>query len=299
MKRLKYLVVALFFVAAVSFVAETASASIPHNARKGGTRISELKKHGPAVKKAGRTHNLKKGRLKAARRTAIKGKKTVPYIYIARKGDTIIKVAGRFSKRARDLRKFNGLKGNSLKPGQKIFLTGKPPGKRGKTYRVLRGYAWETTPAANFARLAEVKKFTASEDLLAGLSMEERLVLFAKKMLHFPYYFGGNGAMGLDCSAYVQKVFSFVGRNIPRSAREQFTLGEAVDREDLEMGDLVFFSTYASFPSHVGIYLGNDLFIHASSVSRKVTINSLEAPYYVRRYIGAKRIMSDDEIAVN
>lgn len=294
MKRFKYLVAALFFVAAVSLVT-AASANIPYKARKGDTRISELKKHGPAVKKAGKTHNLKKGGLKAVRRTAIKGKK----IYIARKGDTITKVAGRFSKRARDLREINGLKGNSLKPGQKIFLTGKPPEKRGKTYRVLRGYAWETTPAANFARLAEVKRFTASEDLLAGLSMEERLVLFAKKMLHFPYYFGGNGAMGLDCSAYVQKVFSFVGRNIPRSAREQFTLGQSVDREDLEMGDLVFFSTYASFPSHVGIYLGNDLFIHASSVSRKVTINSLEAPYYVRRYIGAKRIMSDDEIAVN
>ena len=122
--------------------------------------------------------------------------------------------------------------------------------------------------------------------------MEERMVLFAKKMLHFPYHFGGNGAMGLDCSSYVQKVFGFVGRSIPRSAREQFNLGEAIDREDLEKGDLVFFSTYASFPSHVGIYLGNNLFIHASSASRKVIINSLETPYYFRRYIGAKRILS-------
>jgi len=299
MKRLEYLVPALFFVVAIYFVAATASANVPHNASKDGTRISVVKKHGPAVKESRKTHNLKKSRLKAGQRMAIKGKEHAPHIYTARKGDTIIKVAGHFSKRAKDLKEINGLKGNSLKPGQKILLAGKPSGKRGKTSKMHRGYAWETSSAANFARLKEVRKFTASEDLLAGLSIEERLVLFAKKMLHFPYHFGGNGAMGLDCSAYVQKVFSFVGQSIPRSAREQFNLGETIDREDLEMGDLVFFSTYASFPSHVGIYLGNDLFIHASSVSRQVTINSLETPYYVRRYIGAKRITSDDEIAVN
>jgi peptidoglycan endopeptidase LytE len=62
------------------------------------------------------------------------------------------------------------------------------------------------------------------------------------------------------------------------------------------MGDLVFFKTYASFPSHVGIYLGNNLFIHASSRSRKVTIDSLETPYYFKRFIGAKRFIELKDI---
>jgi len=89
-------------------------------------------------------------------------------------------------------------------------------------------------------------------------------------------------------------VYSFIGQNIPRSAREQFNIGESVDKDDLATGDLVFFRTYASFPSHVGIYLGNNLFIHASSLSKKITIDSLESPYYFRRFIGAKRIIPDD-----
>ena len=114
-------------------------------------------------------------------------------------------------------------------------------------------------------------------------------------MLHLPYKFGGTGSIGLDCSAYVQKVYSLAGFTIPRSAREQFQVGDLVDKKELSIGDLVFFRTYASFPSHVGIYLGNNLFIHASSLSKKVTIDSLEAPYYFRRFIGAKRIAQPED----
>jgi len=100
--------------------------------------------------------------------------------------------------------------------------------------------------------------------------------------------------MGIDCSGYVQKVFGLLDVSLPRTAREQFHIGEPVSKEELSIGDLVFFRTYASFPSHVGIYLGNDLFIHASSRSRKVSIDSLDTPYYVKRFIGAKRLFGDE-----
>jgi cell wall-associated NlpC family hydrolase len=113
-------------------------------------------------------------------------------------------------------------------------------------------------------------------------------------MLHLPYRFGGTGLFGIDCSAFVQRVFGAAGITLPRSAREQFEVGTEIEREDLSAGDLVFFRTYASFPSHVGIYLGNNFFIHASSRSRKVTIDSLDTPYYVRRFIGARRLVGDD-----
>lgn len=126
---------------------------------------------------------------------------------------------------------------------------------------------------------------------LSDMSMQERLVLFAKKLLDIPYRFGGNSLLGIDCSAYVQKVYNVIGVSLPRSAREQFTEGDPVDMEELSIGDLVFFKTYASFPSHVGIYLGNSLFIHASSRSKKVTIDSLDTPYYFKRFIGAKRVI--------
>ena len=76
-----------------------------------------------------------------------------------------------------------------------------------------------------------------------------------------------------------------------------FGLGTEVTREELSLGDLVFFKTYASFPSHVGIYIGNNMFIHASSREKKVRVDSLDAPYYLRKFIGAKRLPLESEEA--
>jgi cell wall-associated NlpC family hydrolase len=112
-------------------------------------------------------------------------------------------------------------------------------------------------------------------------------------MLNIPYRFGGTTLRGIDCSAFVQRVFGLIDLELPRTAREQFRLGERVDRAGLTVGDLVFFRTYASFPSHVGIYLGDSLFIHASSVGRKVTIDSLEQGYYRKRFLGGRRVIEE------
>jgi peptidoglycan endopeptidase LytE len=86
-----------------------------------------------------------------------------------------------------------------------------------------------------------------------------------------------------------------IGINLPRSARQQFKEGELIDKAELSIGDLVFFRTYAPFPSHVGIYLGDNLFIHASSTKKKVTIDNLTTPFYLKRYIGAKRVIETGE----
>jgi hypothetical protein len=77
---------------------------------------------------------------------------------------------------------------------------------------------------------------------------------------------------------------------LPRTAREQFVVGEQVLSSDLKKGDLLFFRTYASFPSHVGIYLGENRMIHASSRDRRVVVSKMDTPYYRSRFIGAKRI---------
>jgi peptidoglycan DL-endopeptidase LytE len=143
-------------------------------------------------------------------------------------------------------------------------------------------------------RIEEVKALSASEEL-AKKSAKERLLLFAEKMKNLPYKFGANGIFGLDCSSFVQKVYSFIDLELPRSAREQFKVGEKIARDELKSGDLIFFRTYARFPSHVGIYIGDNMFIHASSLSKMVRIDSLDKPFYLKRYIGAKRILSDAE----
>lgn len=112
----------------------------------------------------------------------------------------------------------------------------------------------------------------------------------ASQYLGTPYRFGGQSAAGIDCSSFVQKVFHAHQIELPRTAREQVNVGQDVPMSELREGDLVFFHTYASYPSHVGIYLGDGKMIHASSGKGEVTISDLNSDYYRSRFVGAKRV---------
>jgi cell wall-associated NlpC family hydrolase len=127
----------------------------------------------------------------------------------------------------------------------------------------------------------------------ADESIKRRLLRVARGMLAVPYRFGGTTLWGLDCSGFVQKAFSFLDLGLPRTAREQFREGVKVSKAELSAGDLVFFRTRAKYASHVGIYLGDNRFIHASAHDRKVTIDHLDEPYYRKHYLGAKRLLSE------
>ncbi len=106
-----------------------------------------------------------------------------------------------------------------------------------------------------------------------------------------PYVHGGMSSQGLDCSGYTSLVYkNAVSTLLPRSAAEQAKVGTSVDFKDLKFGDLVFFNTTGEKYSHVGVYLGDDLFAHAS-VTLGVTISSLQSTYYEKRYVGARRII--------
>lgn len=116
-----------------------------------------------------------------------------------------------------------------------------------------------------------------------------RIVQTAMRYLGVPYVFGGNGPNGFDCSGFTNFVFSKNGLRLPRMADEQFGLGQPVARGLLQPGDLVYFTTYASGVSHVGIYLGEGKFISATS-SRGVAVDRLDDGYWGPRYIGARRV---------
>jgi cell wall-associated NlpC family hydrolase len=105
-----------------------------------------------------------------------------------------------------------------------------------------------------------------------------------------PYRDGGIDPSGFDCSGFVRYVYEQHGVAVPRQVRDQFRIGMNVDRDDLEPGDLVFFSTTAPGASHVGIVIGGDQFVHAPSERGVVRVESLSAQYWASRYIGAKRV---------
>jgi cell wall-associated NlpC family hydrolase len=116
-------------------------------------------------------------------------------------------------------------------------------------------------------------------------------------LLGIRYHYGGTDATrGLDCSAFTGTIFSrALGKRLPRSSGQQFQVGSAVVRDDLKIGDLVFFHTLRrrANVTHVGIYVGEGLFAHASS-KFGVIVSSLEHPFYKRAYVGARRIMSTE-----
>lgn len=108
-----------------------------------------------------------------------------------------------------------------------------------------------------------------------------------------PYRYGGMSRSGTDCSGFMKNLFSAVyGITLPRTSREQFTAGREISRENLKKGDLVFFKLRRNRPvSHVGVYLGNNQFAHAS-LQIGVTIDDLDLPYYKKSWAGARRVLN-------
>ena len=106
-----------------------------------------------------------------------------------------------------------------------------------------------------------------------------------------PYRDGGNSPSGFDCSGFTHYVYGQHGVALPRLATDQFDVGTDVSRSELEPGDLVFFTTTAAGPSHVGMALGGDEFVHAPSRRGEVRVERLSARYWAQRWIGAKRVV--------
>ena len=106
-----------------------------------------------------------------------------------------------------------------------------------------------------------------------------------------PYEYGGETKSGIDCSAFTREMFrESAGISLPRSTTAQVKTGTPVTLENLKFGDLIFFNTTGENPSHVGIYIGDDMFAHAS-VSFGVTLSSMYSSYYKKRFTEARRVI--------
>lgn len=143
--------------------------------------------------------------------------------------------------------------------------------------------ASETDPQAESSLLGRIHSFT---DRAASRVIE------AMSLMGIHYRRGGSSPeQGLDCSGLVRYVFRQAnGTELPRTSAEISQVGEHVDKKDLQPGDLVFFNTLKRAFSHVGIYLGDNKFIHAPSAGGAVRIESMDLSYWKARFNGARRI---------
>jgi cell wall-associated NlpC family hydrolase len=150
--------------------------------------------------------------------------------------------------------------------------------------------AAQEAPAASLAESATATVKGAAASAWHGA---QNLSSFALGLIGVSYKFGGNTPeSGLDCSGLVRYVFAHVtGVDLPRTAREMSHVGDKVAVDQLKPGDLVFFNTRRFAFSHVGIYLGENQFIHAPRSGREVEVTMIDKNYWQKRFNGARRLV--------
>ena len=145
----------------------------------------------------------------------------------------------------------------------------------------------EIQEVIKYKEVKEFKKVAAPDSSTAA-----KVISSAENKLGSTYVYGDTGKEGYDCSGLVYSIYcNELGISLPRSSVSQSTFGKQVSKSDLQEGDLVFFNTTGNGVSHVGIYVGDGKFIHASSGQGKVMTSSLDEGYYQERYVNATRVL--------
>ncbi len=124
----------------------------------------------------------------------------------------------------------------------------------------------------------------------AATEIGAAVVSTALELRGTPYRNGGTTPVGFDCSGFTQFVSAQFGVRLPREVRDQYSFGEDVALQDIQPGDLLFFATTSSGPSHVGIAIGERRFVHAPSSRGVVRVEGLDIEYWARRFIGVRRL---------
>ncbi len=209
--------------------------------------------------------------------------------YVIRKGDSLAKIARVYKTSPEVLMFANGLKSDKLKIGQEIRIPTVPT-PRAKNEHL------KMAEAALSANELSISSASPAQGISSMGSGEEPLRIRLRKpgfeWIGVRYRVsGGSEKNGFDCSGLVKRLFSKFNIDLPRSSREQYKQGEKVDRDKLEAGDLVFFSSGGDLPTHVGIYIGDNKFLHAARKAKQVIVSDLNKFWYTMRYLGARRVM--------
>jgi cell wall-associated NlpC family hydrolase len=169
----------------------------------------------------------------------------------------------------------------------------------------------ETSPSLTVQPVLQQIQLAGQQIQFAGQQLQQtgqsvttkasELVVNALSFLGVPYHRGGSSAeTGFDCSGFVRTVYEeTLGLVLPRQASQQAADTEKISRADLKPGDLVFFNTMRRTFSHVGIYIGDDKFVHSPKPGAEVRVESLSVAYWARRFSGARRVLANDDANIS
>jgi len=259
-------------------------------AKDNGMTVKKLKK----LNKLGKSSYLKIGQVLALGKVGVKtstkkaDKKKPNRTYRVKKGDTLSRIAKRYKTTVKRLRSLNSLKRKSkLRKGMVLAIDAKAKkGSKSKS-KDKSSKNRRTTDAMAVINGRSKSSNRSSRD-------SAKIIRMAKKYLGTRYVWGAVGPSKFDCSGFTQYVLrKSKGIKIPRVSRKQAYYGKYVSRKNLRAGDLIFFDTSRrrrGYVNHVGIYIGNNKFIHASSAKHRVVITSLNRPFYRARFKWGRRV---------
>lgn len=220
-------------------------------------------------------------------------------LHTVKSGDTLSEIAQRYHLSTAEVRALNKMKkGEVIKVGAKLKVLASSRKSSKKRRVAKKGIKKAPTLAQKRIVRTERKTEKSAKYSLSDLFFEsngkgKKITSLAKKKLGKRYVWGAEGTNVFDCSGLTQYVCKKNGITLPRRAIQQSKVGKRISRKDLKKGDLVFFDTSKrkkGYVNHVGIYIGNNKFIHASSAKKKVVITSLSKNFYSQRFKGARRV---------
>ncbi|MGI6595941.1 MAG: LysM peptidoglycan-binding domain-containing protein [Candidatus Ratteibacteria bacterium] len=262
--------------------------TISHFVKKGDNLEKISKRYGVSVASIKKTNNLNGSIIKIGQTLKIsvpKKESPIPELvtpqpivgiytekayYKIKKGDTLESVASQYNITSEQLKEANLMLDSDFKEGLTIVIPA------GYTIEDIGSLVSDDGVDTEIAK--EAKTF------------REKILTESFNFLNMPYKLGGSGKTSIDCSTLVRCVYEKIGIKLPNTSYKQYAEGQPISKEEIEEGDLLFFYNKGSV-GHVGIYIGDNMFIHASSNEKKVTIASLENAYFKRNYAGARRIL--------
>jgi cell wall-associated NlpC family hydrolase len=204
-----------------------------------------------------------------------------------KEGDTLWDIAKKYHTTPSKLAKANGIKETAtLKLDKKIII----PGQKVKQSKKYSKKSTKVAKQANHTKSIKAEKVYKTAKVKNSTVKGKGPIRVAMALQGIRYRSAGTSRGGFDCSGFTRYVYSKCGVSLPHSSAAQASIGRPIKRSQLKAGDLVFFHTYRRGVSHVGIYIGNNKFVHASNHGRGVTTDSLGSAYYAPRYVCARRI---------